>query len=82
MSDAATAAYAALLEEMRTTADRDRFLDLAAEAEEILADQVVLLPLATRGGALAWWSDTLAGPSHHPSRPGTWNLERWYRPEA
>jgi len=82
VSDAVTAAYAALLEEMRTTADRDRFLDLAAEAEEILADQVVLLPLATRGGALAWWSDTLAGPSHHPSRPGTWNLERWYLPEA
>lgn len=82
VSDAATAAYAALIEEMRTTADRDRFLDLAAEAEEILADQVVLLPLAARGGALAWWSGTLAGPSHHPSRPGTWNLERWYRPEA
>ncbi|MFH1330977.1 MAG: ABC transporter substrate-binding protein [Actinomycetota bacterium] len=82
VSDAATARYATLLEEMGTTADRDRFLELAAEAEEILADQVVLIPLATRGSALAWWSDTLAGPSHHPSRPGTWNLERWYRPEV
>ena len=68
--------------EMSRTADRDRYLDLAAQAEEILADQVVLIPLATRGGALAWRSDTLAGPSQHPSRPGTWNLERWYRPEA
>ncbi len=72
--------YAALLEEMRGTADRDRYLDLAAQAEEILADQVVLIPLATWGSALAWWSDTLAGPSRHPSRPATWNLERWYRP--
>lgn len=75
---ATTARYAALLEEMRTTADRDRVLALAAEAEDILADQVVLIPLATRGSALAWWGDSLAGPSRHPSRPATWNLERWY----
>jgi peptide/nickel transport system substrate-binding protein len=82
VSDAATSRYAGLLEEMSRTADRDRFLQLAAQAEEILADQVVLIPLATRGSALAWWADTLAGPSRHPSRPGTWNLERWYRPEG
>ncbi len=80
--DAATSRYAGLLAEMGRTADRDRYLELAEQAEEILADQVVFIPLATRGGALAWWSDTLAGPSHHPSRPGTWNLERWYRPEG
>ncbi len=78
----ATIRYAALLAEMSRTADRDRYLDLAAQAEDILADQVVLIPLATRGRALAWWSDRLAGPSQHPSRPGTWNLERWYRPEG
>jgi peptide/nickel transport system substrate-binding protein len=78
----ATARYAALLEEMRATADRDVVLALAAEAEEILADQVVLIPLATRGSALAWWGDRLAGPGHHPSRPVTWNLERWYLSEA
>jgi ABC-type transport system substrate-binding protein len=80
--DAATSRYAGLLEQMSRTADRDRFLELAAQAEEILADQVVFIPLAARGGALAWWTGTLAGPSHHPSRPGTWNLERWYRPEG
>ena len=75
---AATARYAALIEEMRTTADRDRVLALAAEAEGILADQVVLIPLATRGLALAWRGDLVAGPSPHPSRSATWNLERWY----
>ena len=75
---AATARYAALIEEMRTTADRDRVLALAAEADGILADQVVLIPLATRGLALAWRGDLVAGPSPHPSRPATWNLERWY----
>jgi peptide/nickel transport system substrate-binding protein len=82
VAGSATIRYAALLEEMGHTADRDRYVALAAQAEEILADQAVLIPLATRGRALAWWSDTLAGPSRHPSRPGTWNLERWYRPEG
>lgn len=79
VSDAATARYAAILEEMRATADRDRLLVLAAEAEEILADQVVIIPLATRGSAVAWWSDAVAGVRQHPSRPVTWNLGRWYR---
>ena len=74
----ATARYAALLEEMRATADREEVLALAAEAGEILADQVVLIPLATRGGGLAWWEGAIAGPGRHPSRPLTWNLERWY----
>jgi ABC-type transport system substrate-binding protein len=79
VSDAATARFTAILAEMRATADRDRLLELAAEAEEILADQVVIIPLATRGKGAAWWSDALAGVRHHLSRPITWNLERWYR---
>ena len=79
VSDEATAGYASLLEEMRTTADRDRLLELAAEAEEILADQVVFIPLATRGHATAWWSASVAGVRHHPARPVTWNVDRWYR---
>jgi len=64
---------------MRGTADRDRLLELAAEAEEILADQVVIIPLATRGEGVAWWSGAVAGVRHHPARPATWNLERWFR---
>ena len=79
VSDDSTARYASLLEEMRTTADRDRLVELAAEAEEILADQVVFIPLATRGHAAAWWSESVAGVRHHPARPVTWNVDRWYR---
>ena len=79
LSDAATSLYGGLLEAMSRTADRARFLDLAAQAADVLAERVVIIPLASRGRALAWWSDTLAGPSLHPARPGTWNLESWYR---
>jgi ABC-type transport system substrate-binding protein len=75
----ATTRYATLMEEMRTTVDRSRLADLAAQAEEILADQVVLVPLATRGIGVAWWADGLAGVRLHPARPATWNAERWYR---
>lgn len=81
-SDADTRRYAALIGELRTAVERERFVELAEEAEEILADQVVLIPIAARGGAVAWWGDALAGPGWHPSRPATWNLERWYRPQA
>jgi len=79
VSNAATRRFAAIIEEMRATVDRDRLLELAVEAEEILADQVVIIPLATRGTGVAWWGDALAGVRHHPSRPPTWSLERWYR---
>lgn len=79
LSNAATRRFAAILEEMRATVDRDRLLELAVEAEEILADQVVIIPLATRGTGVAWWGDAVAGVRHHPSRPPTWSLERWYR---
>lgn len=79
VSDAATTRYAAILEELRTTVDRDRLLELAVEAGEILADQVVIIPLATRGHAAAWWSASVAGVRHHPARPVTWNADRWYR---
>ncbi len=82
VSDATTTRYAEILEEMRTTVDRDRLAALATEAEDILADQVVIIPLATRGKGAAWWSGTLGGVRNHPSRPATWNAERWYRPDA
>lgn len=77
-----TERYAVLLGEMRETADRGRLLELITEAEEILADQVVVIPLATRGNGVAWWSDTLAGARRHPARPPTWNVERWYRADG
>lgn len=73
-----TARYAEILDEMASTADRRRFEALAAEAEGILADQVVLIPLIARttvgavrgdridGYVLSGWDDT-------------WNIETWRR---
>ncbi len=78
--DEHTAAFAALLEEMRRTVDGGEIVRLAREAEAILADQVVIIPVVTRSDPGAVWADELAGYVHNPSQAGdTWNVEYWYR---
>ena len=47
--DEHTARYAELVLAMDQTVDENALLRLVAEAEEILADQVVVIPLFTRG---------------------------------
>ena len=51
---------------MRTTADHDRFAALAREAEAILADQVVFIPLLARAAVSAVWADEIAGYGYPP----------------
>ncbi len=78
--DEHTARFAELVDLMRVTVDEDELRALAREAGEILADQVVIIPLVARGSALAWWADELGGVDHNPTQTGfTWNAERWYR---
>ncbi len=75
-----TQRFAELVDLMRATVDEDELRGLAREAEEILADQAVIIPLVARGSMLAWWADELGGIEHNPSQTGfTWNVEEWYR---
>jgi peptide/nickel transport system substrate-binding protein len=76
--DESTARYAALLDEMAATADRDEFATLARQAEQLLADQVVLIPLVARGSVGAVWTDRITGYVHSPFA-NTWNVETWQR---
>ena len=78
MRDAHTARYARLLDEMRTTADHDRFAALAREAENILADQVVFIPLVARATVSAVWADEIAGYGYS-TWLDTWDIETWRR---
>jgi ABC-type transport system substrate-binding protein len=65
---------------MNGTVDEAELLGYIAEAETILADQVVFIPLYQRIDAGAVWADTIGGYRHNPSRAGdTWNIEFWYR---
>jgi ABC-type transport system substrate-binding protein len=69
-----------VLAAMRSTVDEEELAGLVAEAEAILADQVVIIPLLARISAGAGWADRISGYVHNPSAAtDTWNIEWWYR---
>jgi ABC-type transport system substrate-binding protein len=76
-----TAQFSEIVAEARTTIDPDRFDELVAEAESILALELPLIPLFSRGSGLAVWPDAVTGVVHNV-RPAdfTWNIETWQRP--
>jgi peptide/nickel transport system substrate-binding protein len=78
--DEHTARFAEVRDAMNATVDRDELLALIAEAEEILADQVVIIPIYSRLDPGLVWADEIGGYVHNPSQAGhTWNVEYWYR---
>jgi peptide/nickel transport system substrate-binding protein len=78
--DDTTAAFAAARDAMNATVDDTELLALFNTAEDILADNVVMIPLYQRLDPGAVWADELAGYKHNPSQAGdTWNMEEWYR---
>jgi peptide/nickel transport system substrate-binding protein len=85
VQDEATQRFAGILADLSTEVDPDALLADVLEAEAILSDQVVFIPLYQRPSAGAVWSDTVAGYLHNPSGAGstlagdTWNIEDWYR---
>jgi ABC-type transport system substrate-binding protein len=84
--DENTARFAELRDLMNSTVDEQELMGYITEAEHILADQVVIIPLYQRPDAGAVWADTLGGYRHLPYYLGelvqggdTWNVETWYR---
>jgi ABC-type transport system substrate-binding protein len=78
--DENSARFAAVRDEMNATVDSGELTGLIAEAENILADQVVMIPLYARLDPGAVWADEIAGYKHNPSNAGdTWNAAEWYR---
>ena len=78
--DDATARYAEVRDAMNATVDEVELEALINEAENILADQVVIFPLYARLDPGVVWADEIGGFKHNPSDAAlTWNLEEWYR---
>ena len=78
--DENTARFAVIRDAMNATVDEVELIALMNEAEQILADQVVIIPLYARLDPGAVWADELGGFKHNPSQAGvTWNIEQWYR---
>lgn len=78
--DEHTERFAEVVDEMTATVDDTRLRELLSEAEGILADQAVILPLQARLSVGAVWADEVGGFRHNPTLAGhTWNIEEWYR---
>ena len=78
--DEAVAQFNELLERIRSSVDSAAVVSLARQLEQILADQVVIIPLNSRITVGAVWADEVQGYRMNPSIAGhTWNIEHWYR---
>ena len=79
-ADEAVVQFRDLLARMRNTVNADEVVSLARQLEQILADQVVIIPLNSRITIGAVWADEIQGFKMNPSIAGhTWNIEHWYR---
>jgi len=78
--DEYTKRFAEIVKEMNSTVDEGEIVALVHEAEEILADQAVILPIVQHITAAAVWADEIGGFKHNPTEASyTWNIEQWYR---
>jgi ABC-type transport system substrate-binding protein len=79
-TDDASARFAEVRDEMNATVDEAELVSLFNEAENILADNLVLIPLYARLVTAAVWADEVGNFKHNPTQAGhTWNMEFWYR---
>jgi peptide/nickel transport system substrate-binding protein len=75
-----TERFAMLHDQALNTVDERELGALLQESEQILADDVVILPLYSRPSVAAVWLDEVGGFKHNPTAQGfTWNVEVWYR---
>ncbi len=80
VSDAATKRFADVRDEMNATADEELLIPLINEAEAIIANELVIIPLYARPSIAAVWKDAIGGFAHNPTSASfTWNIEFWYR---
>lgn len=78
--DDSTVRYSEVVAAMSAEVDEVKLDQLFHEAEGILADNLVIIPLYAHPAAAAIWSDEIAGFVHNPTRAGfTWNIEFWHR---
>jgi ABC-type transport system substrate-binding protein len=75
-----TRRFAEIYDALNTSIDPGVLEPLVKEAEDILANQVVIIPLYARLDPAVVWADTVGGFRHNPTRASfTWNVEEWYQ---
>jgi peptide/nickel transport system substrate-binding protein len=79
-TDASTERFAEVRDAMNATVDEAELVELFHEAEDILADDLVLIPLYARLVTAAVRADEVGNLKHNPTQAShTWNMEFWYR---
>ncbi|NND03595.1 MAG: hypothetical protein HKN91_12490, partial [Acidimicrobiia bacterium] len=75
-----TARFAEIRDLLNQSVDQDVLVPLINEGENILANNVVIVPLYARLVTAAVWGDVVGGFKHNPTQAShTWNIENWYR---
>lgn len=69
--------YRDVLFRLRSTIDPAEVAALLIEAESILADQVVLIPLLSSGDSGIARREALSGPTVNPIQGAMWNVDEW-----
>ncbi len=78
--DDSTERFAELRRAMDGAVGTAELLALVAEAEQLLADEAVVIPLWARLWIGAAWLDEIAGYEPNPGASAdTWNIEEWFR---
>ena len=81
LQDQATRTYAGIIDAPNRSGDEAEIDRLLTAAEEMLADQVVLIPLIVGGvDGVAVWPDSVAGVTLNPMGSLAWNVDIWRRP--
>jgi len=78
VTNSSTARYAEIVDELREAIDPVVIDRLLLEAEAILADEAVVIPVIVHevSGA-AVWSDRVTGVAANPAHSELWDVERW-----
>ena len=80
VNDEAVQRFRDILAVARQTVDPAELISLAKALEQILADNMVILPVAARSVVGAVWADKLHGYEMNSSQAShTWNIEFWRR---
>jgi peptide/nickel transport system substrate-binding protein len=80
LQDENTARFAEIRDELNASVEEAVLVPLMQEGEQLLADQLVIIPLYARLVTAAVWGDEVGGFKHNPTNKShTWNLEQWYR---
>lgn len=81
VSSEATQRYREIVDQLDRTVDRDEILALLVEAEQILADEVVLLPLiVSHLEGTGYWPAAVTGVASNPHQGVLWNVDTWRVP--